>query len=394
MTANATSNATFSDILTRTQRIAAEVARPAATAVDRDARFPSEAFDALRAERLLAAAVPSALGGLGLSLPDIATLCQTLGGACAATGMVYAMHQIQLACMARHCGDSTFFRDYLRACADEQWLVASATSEVGVGGDVRSSVCAVERNGARFSLTKESSVCSYGEHADAILITSRRAPDAPASDQVLSLIRRSDYTLERTSTWDTFGLRGTCSPGFRIKAEGSVDQILPTPFAEIASETMVPTSHVVWGSVWLGIASDAFSLARAFVRADARKRPGTPPFGGTRLAQAATLHQTMRSVVLEAARDYEALIASPEGAEVLSGMGYALKINNVKITVSELAVQIVQHCLAICGMAGYSNASKFSMGRHLRDAHSAALMIANDRIQATNASLLLVQKEI
>jgi acyl-CoA dehydrogenase len=33
------------------------------------------------------------------------------------------------------------------------------------------------------------------------------------------------------------------------------------------------------------------------------------------------------------------------------------------------------------------------MGRHLRDAQSAALMIGNDRIYATNASLLLVHMD-
>ena len=50
-------------------------------------------------------------------------------------------------------------------------------------------------------------------------------------------------------------------------------------------------------------------------------------------------------------------------------------------------------CLGICGIAGYKNDSPYSLGRHLRDAHSAALMIGNDRILATNASLLLVHKD-
>ena len=43
-------------------------------------------------------------------------------------------------------------------------------------------------------------------------------------------------------------------------------------------------------------------------------------------------------------------------------------------------------------MAGYKNDTPFSVGRHLRDALSGALMIANDRIHATNAGLLLVHK--
>jgi len=45
-------------------------------------------------------------------------------------------------------------------------------------------------------------------------------------------------------------------------------------------------------------------------------------------------------------------------------------------------------------VAGYRNDSPYSVGRHLRDVMSAPLMIANDRIHQTNASLLLVAKEV
>jgi acyl-CoA dehydrogenase len=50
-------------------------------------------------------------------------------------------------------------------------------------------------------------------------------------------------------------------------------------------------------------------------------------------------------------------------------------------------------CLSITGIQGYKNDSKFSVGRHLRDSLSAALMVGNDRILATNASMLLVLKD-
>ena len=40
-------------------------------------------------------------------------------------------------------------RDYLSELAERQLLLASATTELGVGGDVRTSVCTVERDDAR-----------------------------------------------------------------------------------------------------------------------------------------------------------------------------------------------------------------------------------------------------
>src|SRR5262245_16604201 len=115
----------MSSVLARAKRIADEVARPAAAGVDRDARFPHEAFAALREERLLAAVLARELGGLGSSITEICAICTVLGRACASTAAIFAMQQIQLVSMARHCAGSPFFDDYLRQAAQHQWLIAS-----------------------------------------------------------------------------------------------------------------------------------------------------------------------------------------------------------------------------------------------------------------------------
>jgi acyl-CoA dehydrogenase len=380
-------------LLDKLKRVAAEVARPAAPLVDKDARFPQEAFQALREEKLLSAAIPREFGGLGCSLPEVSAMCTELGRACASTATVFAMHQIQVACIARHGANVPFFADYLRQAAEHQWLVASGTSEVGVGGDMRSSVASLQATGDRVRLEKNCSVLSYGQTADAILITARRTPESPANDQALVLIRKDQYQLEQLGVWDTLGMRGTCSPPFKVTADVASVQVLPDPFSEIASLTMVPYSHVSWSSGWLGIASDAVSIARQMLRKDARKRPGHVPFGSGRLVDAVNALQGMRANILEHGSEYARLIESPDGAAVLSSVPYALRINNLKLASSQLVAQICQLCLGACGVMGYSNRSEFSIGRHLRDALGAALMIANDRISATNASLLLVSKD-
>ena len=101
----------------------------------------------------------------------------------------------------------------------------------------------------------------------------------------------------------------------------------------------------------------------------------------------------MRSNVHDVARDCEELQNSPEGNESLLTIGFALKMNNLKISTSTLMVQVIHQSLLICGILGYKNDSKFSLGRHLRDGHSAQLMVGNDRIYAKSASMLLVYKD-
>jgi acyl-CoA dehydrogenase len=378
------------ELLAGARQLAKEVVAAHAAAVDRDARFPEEAINALRKARFLGCAIPSALGGQGASLPELTALCAILAEQCATTGMVFAMHQIQVLCLLRHRGTVPLLEDYLRDCAEKQLLLASATSELGVGGDIRSSACAVERKGERFALTKQASVISYGEHADDILATARRAADAAANDQVLVLVRRADRTLERRGNWDTLGMRGTCSLGFLLQAEGDGAQILPAPFAEIAAQTMHPVSHILWASVWLGIATSAVSIARAYLRAEARKKPGVTPPSALRVAELVNMLHGMRANVRDALHEYGLRY---DDADALDGLGFQIRMNNLKIAVSEQVVEIVAKALSVCGISGYRNDSQYALGQKLRDAYAASVMILNDRLYGTNAMLLLVSKE-
>ena len=378
------------DLVETARRIAEAVAAPAADAVDRSARFPHEAFAALREEGMLGAFVPRHLGGRGATIGELAACCEALGRSCASTAMIYAMHQIEVVCLVRHALSSPLFRDYLAELVRHQWLIASATSEVGVGGDLRRSICAVERDAQHIRVIKHAPVISYGEEADDILLTARRASDAPPSDQVLVLVRKADLRLTRTGEWDTLGMRGTRSLGFILEACGSAEQIVPMPFAEIASHTMLPTSHVLWTSLWLGLASDAVGRARAFVRAEAHRAPGTVPPSAHRLAETVAELGMMRATVHEGLRDFERHQDDPDA---LAGFGFAIRMNNLKASASHLAPDIVARALGVCGVSGYRYDSPYSVGRHLRDAHSAALMISNDRILSANAEMLLVHKE-
>jgi acyl-CoA dehydrogenase len=302
--------------------------------------------------------------------------------------MVFAMHQIQVACLVRH-GGTALLDELLAGVAADGLLLASATTEIGVGGDVRTSTCAVERRDGRFRLEKLAPVISYGVHADAVLATARRTSDSPPSDQVLVACRRPALELEATSGWDTLGFRGTCSLGFRLRVEDDEGCVLPAPYGEISSRTMLPTSHVLWASVWLGLATAAADRARAHVRADARKQPGTTPPAAVHLAELVAVHQQLDDLVHGAARCCDEAADDPD---VLDGMAFALRMNALKVSASQLVVDIANRALGVCGMAGYRNDSAVSIGRILRDAHGAAVMIHNDRVNANNAQMLLIHR--
>jgi acyl-CoA dehydrogenase len=383
----------FSAHLAALKAVAVEVAAANAADVDAKARFPTETIQGLRKAKLLSAPVPREFGGPGYSMRELAVLCSTLAQSCGSSAMVLAMHYIQVACIMRHAGGSEYFNNYLRELVEHQYLLASMTSENGTFGETRTSICAVERNGGRFKLDKDATTGSYCEHADGILVTCRRSPEAASSDQVLVLVRQGDYKLTQTTSWDTLGMRGTCSPGFKLESTGPEEQIIPGAFADSSAQSMVPYSHILWASLWWGIAADAVGRAGEFVRGSARKNPGTVPPTATRLADVSNQLQATRHNWLALANEFDEIDTRPNGRQELSSIGWALKMNNLKISASESAPQIVHKALQITGILGYKNDSKFSLGRHYRDTLSAALMISNDRIASKSASMLLVFKD-
>ena len=153
---------------------------------------------------------------------------------------------------------SPFFRDYLAELARREWLIASATSELGVGGDLRRSVCAVESDGARIRVTKRAPVISYGEEADDILLTARRAPDAaPARPGARARPQGRHPPDPDAASGTRSGCAARAASASPSRPPARPIRSCPVPFADIASQTMLPVSHVLWTSLWLGLASDA-----------------------------------------------------------------------------------------------------------------------------------------
>ncbi len=364
------------------------VAADVADAVDRDARFPFEAVAEMREHGLLSTSLPVELGGRATSVAALATMARALGAACSSTAMIFAMHHIQALCLA-HYGTGGPISDITRDIAGSESLLASATTEITTGGDVRSSTCAVETDGDVIRLEKNAPVISYGQYADYIFTTARRGPDSPPSDQVLVVCPKETTELVPISTWDTLGFRGTCSPGFMLRTTTSVTNVVPTDYGTISAHTMLPSSHILWSAVWLGMADAAIEKARQQVRSAARKSPGVVPPQAARFADLLVKQQEFESTVTAEVARYESFLASGLSDPTI---GFAIGMNNLKLSSSTAVVDVVTGALSLIGINGYREDHKSSMGRLIRDCFGPQLMVSNDRIRANNSQLILAYR--
>ena len=375
-----------SSFIQRTAFVATAAAAEAED-VDRYARFPQKAIDAARQQGLLGAQIPQQFGGDGASIFDVTDMCYTLGRACSSTAMIFAMHQTKIACLVRHGAGSAYHETLMRRVAAEQLLLASSTTEGQNGGNIRFSSAAVERAGAEISLLRNATVISYGAQADGIVTIARRDNAAAGSDQVLVAFTRDNYTLERSLEWETLGMRGTCSAGFELKATGSDQQIFPEAYEKIHAQTMTPVAHLCWSSVWAGIAAAAVERAQLFIRKAARGSGGQMPPGAAHFTAAKMTLTKMRAMITS---NLDTYAAHEHDERALGSLDFQSSINLLKVEASELTVATVMHAMRACGLSGYRNDGDFSVGRHLRDALSAPLMINNDRILTNIATASLM----
>ena len=211
---------------------------------------------------------------------------------------------------------SDHIETYLGDLVRHQYLLASATTEIGTGGDTRSSICAVEVEDGHYRLEKQAPVISYGKHADGILVTTRaeQATVHPARPG------RQRFVLPPTSICarSAVGLHGLARHLQRwirlLVAEGSAADVLSAPFGDIAAQTMLPVSHILWSHVWLGIATEALDRARRSVQAEARKTPGTTPPAALRLAELSALYDQMSALVHGAAQTFDRIAEDEDSA--------------------------------------------------------------------------------
>jgi acyl-CoA dehydrogenase len=366
---------------------AADAAASAAADVDASSRFPHEALAAFKDGRLLSALLPPELGGMGATVPDVADAVCRMAFHCAASALVLAMHSSDVANLVR-LGATDALQDLQREIAEAQLLCANANSEIGLGGNVERSICAVEPDGDGAKLTKEALAISFGEYADLIFACARRSPESEETDQV-QVICRAPH-LEPLSDWNATGLRGTCSRSFRLVAEIDPDLIYPVPFPVILNTGGMQAAMLLLSSTWVGLAEAAAAKAHAYVRSAARRSVGTIPHSATRLAelsvrldQIRALHTNVRQQFADATRD-----GTLEEPRLMASL------RNFKIAASEGAVSISIAALEICGIAGYRRDTPFSIDRHLRDACGGLVMLSNDRVLNMNAQTLVIRKQL
>ncbi|NYJ00810.1 alkylation response protein AidB-like acyl-CoA dehydrogenase [Nocardioides thalensis] len=228
---------------------------------DRDGTLVRESLDALRAAGLLAAAVPTELGGGGATIAELTALQRELGRHCGSTALASGMHQHVVAFTAwRFRRGLPGAEATLRKVADEQVLIVSTG-----GGDYTHPRGEAVKVDGGWRVTGHKRFASLSE-AGAVMSTMFVHDDPEQGKRVLNMaVPFAAEGVTVADNWDTLGMRGTASndvvltdvfvPEDKVLANrpyGVVDGPL-----QVISQVAFP---IICGA-YLGVADSAYGAA-------------------------------------------------------------------------------------------------------------------------------------
>lgn len=340
----------------------------------------------LRQDRLLWPAAPGHLEGRGLSTLQAARITANIARLSGSAGLIYAMHLSQALSLIRHAGGSAFLTSLWARLAEDQALVASGTSEKGVGGDIFSSLCMVEAlDGAGLTLTKESPNISYLDLAAAVLVSAMRVRADGRKTQVLVALETLNMELRPEAASGFLGMRGILNRPYGFTARFPEAAIFPDPYPVIARATMTPAIHIFWAALWSGIARRVIDTVKAFQAKQQELPDDAAALMRAELSRLVNKHYMLAALIRDAIADHQ----DPGHSASVGGIDLAgtARIKRLKIAGSELVEQICLGGLSLIGLPAYAEDGPYSLSEPLRDALSARVMISNFRLIGANAKI-------
>lgn len=197
------------EIIQKARQLALDYAAPITKSVDKEGRFPKQAYDALKKQGFMGLLVPLEYGGLGLSISEHTQVCYELAKQDATTGLCYMMHNTGTSGIVMF-GSDEMKNEFLPKIAKGEIALALAYSESGTGThfgspDISESI----ENNARVLNGRKSFVTSALQ-AD-YYMTNTNSCKIKGAHNTWLVDRTLPNIIHEESAWDGLGMRGNAS---------------------------------------------------------------------------------------------------------------------------------------------------------------------------------------
>lgn len=349
------------EVLAQVDKIARDVVGPAAASVDAEARYPAEAFQALKEAGLLGLVIAPEAGGLGQDLRTAAAAAERLARECPSTAMLFIMHVCASAVIDKH-GD-----DQLKqAIARDRKTATLAFSEYGSRSHFWAPVSTAEFVGDSVRLNAKKQLITGAGRADVYVWSSR-----PAAAEGLSSIwavPSSTSGLSSPDPYEGLGLRGNSSAPLtadavevpRSSALGADGQGF-----DIMMGVVMPFFSILSCAVSVGLMEGALERTIGHVSGS------TYAYDNSRLCDLPQVrgHVARARLKLDLVRGLllDTLNALEEGRADAT-----LRVLEAKLAGGETSLEVLDLCMRVCGGAAFRK--DLALERYFRDSRASSVM--------------------
>ncbi|MBC7375109.1 MAG: acyl-CoA dehydrogenase family protein [Frankiales bacterium] len=354
------------------RQLVADKIAPYAAEVDAQARFPQEAYDALRAADLHAVHVPEQYGGNGGDALAACLVIEEVARGCASSSLIPAVNKLGSLPLLL-AGDESLKQRFLRPLADGSALFCYALSEPDAGSDVASMRTKAVRTSDGWRLDGVKRWITNAGEGDTYVVFALTNPEAPRGQHLSAfVVQKTDPGVSFGKPENKLGIKG--SPTREVYLDGVEigDDRLVGAVGEGMSIAMRTLDHtrVTIAAQAVGIAQGALDLAVGYVKERRQFGKALAEFQGLQFMLADMGMQ------LEAARQltYAAAAKSERGDSDLTAFSAA-----AKCFASDVAMKVTVDAVQLLG--GYGYTSDFPVERMMRDAKITQIYEGTNQVQ-------------
>ncbi len=354
----------LSNVRAKAQQIAQEVVAPITQSVDKEGRFPKEAYNTLKKEGFMGLLVPKEFGGVGGSIVEHAIVCYEIARKDATTGLCYMMHNTASACLVGFANDS-MKKEFLPKIAKGEIALALAYSESGSGTHFNAPDITEKIDGNNRILTGRKSFVTSALNADYYL-TNTNSCKVQGTQNNWLVDRTLPNIIHEESAWDGLGMRGNSSMPVKYNGVQVNESFLIGEEGKFEEQAPLELAYFISGlaAVYTGLTSAAYQCVLDYTKS--RKYTSGQALADiemvkVHLAEIYAKVQGSLALVYEAARSFKAGEAD-----------CATKIFASRINATNNVMEVCSLAMRLGG--GNAYAKRLPLERYMRDCLASQVM--------------------
>lgn len=356
---------TLQNLEEKIQKLGEQFILPYTKEIDQEARFPKEAYEALKQQGFMGLLVPKEYGGLQGGNLDHVEVCYNLARFNASTALCYMMHNVATACVS-HYGTAHQKSLYLPKIAKGEATFALAYSESGSGTHFVNPDITESQKGEKRILEGRKSFVTSAQQANYYLTYTNSCKLQGKKNNWIVPSNHPSLTHEE-GVWNGFGMRGNVSKPVQYnQVELEVADCLLGSEGDGENQINLVAMYFVTGlgAVYSGVGMAAYEcvLQHCLTRKYSDgKDLADNELVRIHLAELYTKTQSQIALVREAARAFD------------SGASDApMKVFACRINATHLVMEICELAMRLGGGKAYSK--HLPLEQYLRDAMASQVM--------------------